>query len=180
MRTRTLLPLLLANFCIAPAVLAHNKVPMEEDTCVVRMGKYSVHFTAYQFGSGTEYCWDLPAAGKNILVFDFLESKMRHMKTEVEVVEGNAGEPGGEHVVAHLEPQTYPAGTLSVETNLEDGKAYYAKLTLDDTKPIILKAPLHIGAPKDPRYLYAAGGAALLALVGGLVLFLRRRQTSFK
>jgi hypothetical protein len=49
-------------------VYAHGGVAIEFDECVVRIGKFTMHFTAYQSGNGTEYCWELPAPGEVILV----------------------------------------------------------------------------------------------------------------
>ncbi len=91
---------------------AHGGAAIEVDKCVARIGKFTMHFTAYQAGSGTEYCWDLPAPGKSILVFDLLDTAMRTKPTEVRVVE--TAEEGGSasivRTVAHLDPKAYPTG----------------------------------------------------------------------
>jgi hypothetical protein len=68
-------------------VYAHGGVAIEFDECVVRIGKFTMHFTAYQSGSGTEYCWELPAPGEVILVFDLVDAAMRTKPTGVRVVE---------------------------------------------------------------------------------------------
>jgi len=84
--TLRLLTALLASLG-ASSVYAHGGVAIEFDQCVMRIGKFTMHFTAYQTGDGTEYCWELPAPGEAILVFDLLDAAMRTKPTGVRVVE---------------------------------------------------------------------------------------------
>jgi hypothetical protein len=144
-------------------VSAHGGVALEFDKCISKMGKYEMHFTAYMSGEGTEYCWDIPRAGKAILVFDLWQTEMRTKPIEVRVVEtaeeGDVGQSA--RTLAHLEPKNYPTGTISVDANFEQGKKYMAVVTISDTRPMVLKAPIRIAE---------GGGGTKFAMIGGLLL----------
>jgi hypothetical protein len=141
---------------------AHGGVALEFDKCISQMGKYQMHFTAYMAGEGTEYCFDLPMAGKAIMVFDLWQPEMRTKPIEFRIVEtADDGEPGANaRTLVHLEPKTYPTGTINVEGSFETGKKYMAVVTISDTRPLVLKAPIRVGE--------SGGGSSsmLLAVLG--------------
>lgn len=150
-------------------VYAHGGVAIEVDKCVARIGKFTMHFTAYQVGSGTEYCWDLPAPGKSILVFDLLDTAMRTKPTEVRVVE--TAEEGGSasivRTVAHLDPRTYPTGTIDLNGNFEAGKRYAAVVTLRDARPLVSRLPIQVRESAGIQLTFIAGAMFLIAVVLG-------------
>ncbi len=145
------------------SVSAHGGVALEFDKCISQMGKYQMHFTAYMAGEGTEYCFDLPMPGKAIMVFDLWQPEMRTKPIEFRIVEtADDGEPGANaRTLVHLEPKTYPTGTINVEGNFEQGKKYMAVVTISDTRPLVLKAPIRVGE---------SGGGGSSIMVAGLVL----------
>jgi hypothetical protein len=159
---------------------AHGGAAIEFDTCVVQLGKYTMHFTAYQQATGgTEHCWDLPGPGKTILVFDLVEPEMRSKPVELRVVEtGDGGEitPGVPvRTIAALPVKVYPQGTVNLESEFELGKRYMAILTMSDARPLVLKAPIQV-VPKGGSSPYMIG-LAVVAVGVGIFLVLRLRQS---
>lgn len=159
---------------------AHGGVAIEFDTCVVELGKYRMHFTAYQqVTGGEEHCWDLPAPGQTNLVFDFTDTEMRSKPIELRVVEtGEGGEiavGGPIKTVAQVPTQVYPQGTLLLESEFEAGKRYMAVLTMSDARPLVLKAPIQV-VPKQGTSLYVMIGLAIMVIGAVIFLVLRLRQ----
>ncbi len=155
----------------------HGGAAIEFDTCVVEIGKYRMHFTAYQQATGgTEHCWDLPGAGKTILVFDFTDTEMRSKPVELRVVEtgegGDIAVGGPIKTVAEAPTKVYPQGTVSLESDFEVGKRYMAVLTMADARPLVLKAPIQVvlgGGMTGGMNVFVI---ALVALVIGAAIFL--------
>ncbi|MGH8583259.1 MAG: hypothetical protein ACREWG_10845 [Gammaproteobacteria bacterium] len=130
------------------AAYSHGGAAIEFDTCVVELGKYTMHFTAYQIATGgTEHCWQLPAAGKTTLVFDLVQTEMRSKPVELRVVETTEGSDQVAtpiRTVAQLPTNVYPTGTLNVEADIDAAKRYMAVLTMGDTRPLVMKAPIWV------------------------------------
>ncbi|MGH8575862.1 MAG: hypothetical protein ACREXJ_02905 [Gammaproteobacteria bacterium] len=157
---------------------AHGGVAIEFDECVARIGKFTMHFTAYQSGSGTEYCWELPAAGEVILVFDLLDAAMRTKPTGVRVVE-TTDDGDSESIVrtvAYREPKSYPTGTIDLHGTFETGKHYAALVSVGDEKPQVLKAPIQVLEPPGRPLAPIAATVVLVTVILGL---LQRRRLSF-
>lgn len=164
---------------VSQLAYAHGGAAIEFDTCVVELGKYRMHFTAYQQATGgEENCWDLPTPGRTILVFDLVETEMRSKPVELRIVEAGQGgdfTPGNVRTVASLPTNVYPTGTINLEASFEPEKRYIAVLTMSDTRPLILKAPIQVvgkGGGTNPLLMVLA-----LAAVAGAVFFvLKSRQ----
>jgi hypothetical protein len=155
-------------------------VAIEFHTCTVEIRKYRMHFTAYQQATGgQDHCWDFPAPGKTILVFDFPDTELRSKPVELRIVEtGEGGEiavGGPIKTVAELPTKVYPQGTVNLESEFEAGKRYVAVLTLSDTRPPVLKAPIQV-VPKQGTSLYVMIGLGIMVIGARLVLVLRLRQ----
>lgn len=157
------------------SVYAHGGAAIEFDECVVRIGKFTMHFTAYQSGSGTEYCWELPAPGETILVFDLLDAAMRTKPTEVRVVETTDEGDSASIVrtVAHLEPKAYPTGTIDLHGTFETGKHYAALVTLGDAKPQVMKASIQVLESPGRQLAPVAAAVVLITVILGLLQRLR-------
>lgn len=121
-------------------VYAHGGAAIELDKCVARIGKFTMHFIAYQAGSGTEYCWDLAGPGKSILVFDLLDTAMRTKPTEVRVVE-----------------------------TAEEGRRYAAVVTLRDARPLVSRLPIQVRESAGIQLTLIAGAMLLIAVVLGVL-----------
>jgi len=159
---------------------AHGGVAIEFDTCVVELGKYRMHFTAYQqVTGGEEHCWDLPAPGQTNLVFDFTDTEMRSKPVELRVVElGEGGEiavGGSIRTVAEVATKVYPQGTVTLESEFEAGKRYVAVLVMSDARPLVLKAPIQV-VPKQGTSFYVMIGLAIMVIGAVIFLVLRLRQ----
>lgn len=157
---------------------AHGGAAIEFDTCVVRLGKYTMHFTAYQQATGgEEHCWDLPSPGKTILVFDLVETEMRSKPAELRIVEmGDTGDLGSVvKTIAHLPSKVFPQGTIDLETSFEAEKNYMAVLTMSDARPLVLKAPIQV-VPESvgTNAMYLLFGLAAVGAAGYFVF--RQRQ----
>jgi hypothetical protein len=160
---------------------AHGGVALELDTCVVEIGKYGMHFTAYQRATGgEEHCWDLPEPGKTILVFDFVDTEMRSKPVELRVVEtGEGGEiavGGPIRTVAELPTKVYPQGSVTLESEFEAGKRYVAVLVMSDARPLVLKAPIQVN-PKQGTSFYVMIGLGIMVIGAVIFLVLRLRQS---
>lgn len=159
---------------------AHGGVAIEFDTCIVEIGKYRMHFTAYQQATGgQELCWDLPAPGKTILVFDFTDTEMRSKPVELRIVEaGEGGEiavGGPIKTVAQLPTKVYSQGTVNLESEFEAGKRYIAVMTMGDTRPLVLKAPIQV-VPNQGTSRYVMIGLGIVVIGAVIFLVLRLRQ----
>jgi hypothetical protein len=159
---------------------AHGGVSIEFDKCVVQLGKYTMHFTAYQQATGgKENCWDLPGPGRTILVFDLVEPEMRNKPVELRVVElPESGELSGGaplRTLGSLPVKVYPQGTLNLESDFELGKRYMAVLTMSDARPLVLKAPIQV-VPNSGTSPYLIGLGVVVLGVGAF-LFMRLRQS---
>ncbi|MGQ0700715.1 MAG: hypothetical protein ACT4PZ_21045 [Panacagrimonas sp.] len=128
-------------------VQAHGGVSMEDDNCIMRIGKFRAHFTGYQpeLRATQEFCEDIPELGKAIIVVDFIENPMRTKSVEFRVLRdakdlgksarfddlGGAGEIDAATLVK-LDAQTYPKGTLTFETRFEQPGWYIGMLSATD------------------------------------------------
>jgi hypothetical protein len=144
---------------------AHGGAAIEFDQCVVILGKYRMHFTAYlpETSGGTEYCWELPLPGHAIMVFDFVNPEMKTKMAEFRVVETGAGEDAASSVrtLAYSPPKLYEQGSASLEANIEEGKKYVAVLTLSDVRPLVLKSTIQV---------VRKSGSGLAVIIVGLLL----------
>ena len=169
--------LCLGSLTANPA-FAHGGTAIEFDTCVVSLGKYTMHFTAYQQATGgEEHCWDLPSPGKAILVFDLVETVMRSKPAELRIVElGETGDVGGVvKTIAHLPTKVFPQGSITLDASFEAEKKYMAVLTMSDAPPLVLKAPIQV-VPKSVVGTNAIYIVLGLAAMGGIAFFVFRQR----
>lgn len=66
---------------------------LSEDTCIIRIGFYEAHFTAYQpeASGDTQYCEDLPAVGETIFVLDYLHRSLSEVPVDFRVIRDVTG-----------------------------------------------------------------------------------------
>jgi hypothetical protein len=72
----------------SPQVQAHGGLALAEDMCKLRVGPYNMHFTGYQPDNtrNKEFCEDIPATGRTVVVLDYMEDALRPLPTEVRVI----------------------------------------------------------------------------------------------
>jgi hypothetical protein len=73
----------------AQEVNAHGNVVADEDSCVLKIGFYTAHFSAYQprTREHLEFCEDLPDATETIFVLDYLHDSMRGVPVDLRILE---------------------------------------------------------------------------------------------
>ena len=67
---------------------AHGGLSLEEDYCVLTIGKYEMHFSGYQPENNgpKEFCEDIPETGNTIVVLDFMDDELRSLPVEVRII----------------------------------------------------------------------------------------------
>jgi len=114
--------LILFAICYPGIAAAHGNVPLEEDTCVRRVGGNLVHFNAYQpqNEAKAQYCTEIPGEGETFLVVDLVDPGLRNLPVGVKVVRG-VNETAEAEMVAYWPPATHPDGVLRGEAKLFKG-----------------------------------------------------------
>lgn len=110
-------------------VQAHGGVSMEDDLCVVQVGRYKAHFTGYLPEQRTtqEFCEDIPATGGAVFVIDFISDELREMELDFRIIrdvndvgikatyEDLGGENAIEQATIFYSPMhDYPNGVMNV------------------------------------------------------------------
>ena len=67
---------------------AHGGVSMEDDLCVIQIGRYKAHFTGYlpEQRATQEFCEDIPATGVAVFVIDFISDELREMELDFRII----------------------------------------------------------------------------------------------
>lgn len=149
MRTIASLVLTALLFLItAPhGALAHGGVSVENDLCVMTIGRYRAHFTGYQprERASQEFCEDIPEFAPAIIVLDFVDMALRKMPIDFRVLRdvngiginakySDLGTPEDieKATMFYREPAVHPHGSLSVSLNFEQPGGYIGVLTATD------------------------------------------------
>jgi hypothetical protein len=161
-------------------VMAHGGGGIEVDTCVINIGNYRMHFTAYQPETlgGEELCWDIPVAGHAILVFDLIERVLRDRPVEVRIVEEQPGAAGPAQykTVAEKPAQLYPRGTIELETHFSSPGKYMAVVTVGgDQQPLVFKTPMRVAMSSGSKYVQWIAAIALIVGAVALAVWFGRR-----
>src|SRR5204863_6016846 len=100
---------------------AHGGLALADDMCKLRVGPYNMHFTGYQPDNtrNKEFCEDIPATGRTVVVLDYMEDALRPLPTEVRVIKDTGSEQDLQAItVLHLPPKVYPDGLVSLRSSL--------------------------------------------------------------
>ncbi|HKO29647.1 MAG TPA: hypothetical protein VJU54_00790 [Nitrospiraceae bacterium] len=162
---------------------AHGGLALAEDMCRLTIGPYNMHFTGYQPDNtrNKEFCEDIPATGRTVVVLDYMDDALRPLPTEVRVIRDTGSEQDLQAItVLHLPPKVYPNGTVNFEYNFAQPGKYVGLVTVGGPKEHISRFPFSVGEGKmwvPPSYLIM--GFVGAAVVVGLIFALRgRRSTS--
>ena len=164
-------------------VQAHGGLALAEDMCRLTIGPYNMHFTGYQPDNtrNKEFCEDIPATGRTVVVLDYMDDALRPLPTEVRVIRDTGSEQDIQAItVLHLPPKVYPNGTVNFEYNFAQPGKYVGLVTVGGPKEHISRFPFSVGEGKmwvPPSYLIMGfAGAAVVVVV---IFALRgRRSTS--
>jgi hypothetical protein len=162
---------------------AHGGLALAEDMCRLTIGPYNMHFTGYQPDNtrNKEFCEDIPATGRTVVVLDYMDDALRPLPTEVRVIRDTGSEQDIQAItVLHLPPKVYPNGTVNFEYNFAQPGKYVGLVTVGGPKEHISRFPFSVGEAKmwvPPSYLLMAFAGAAVVVV--LIFALRgRRNTS--
>ena len=165
-------------------VQAHGGLALAEDMCRLTIGPYNMHFTGYQPDNSRnkEFCEDIPATGRTVVVLDYMEDALRPLTTEVRVIRDTGSEQDLQAItVLHLPPKVYPAGTVNFEYNFDKPGKFVGLVTVGGPKELVSRFPFSVGETKiwlPPSYfLIAFAGAAVVVAIIFFVLR-GRRNTS--
>jgi hypothetical protein len=128
---------------------AHGGVSLEDDICVMQVGRFRAHFTGYQprERASQEFCEDIPEFAPAIIVLDFVDMALRKMPIDFRVVRDvndigiyatledlGSAEDIEKATIFYREPGVHPRGSLDVSLNFDQPGAYIGILTARDTE----------------------------------------------
>ncbi len=111
-------------------VMAAGGLVLRNDVCVLTIGFYDAHFTAYQPDArgNEEFCEHLPGAGKTIFVIDYLHRSLKEVPVDFRIIRDVTGKGQfvrvedidaignlDAHTVYYQEPVIQSNGTLMIE-----------------------------------------------------------------
>lgn len=168
---------------LAGQTLAGGAVMLADNPCLIRVGFYDVHFTAYQPETrGDEgFCEALPDTGETLLVLDYLHDSLREVPVELRVIR-DATELGrfarledvralgdlSEHTVFHRPGVVEPDGSYQATHGFTEPGSYLAIITAGhptEDKRYTAVLPFTVGLG-GLGYLWIA--AMALLILGGL------------
>lgn len=155
---------------------AHGGLALAEDMCRLTIGPYNMHFTGYQPDNtrNKEFCEDIPATGRTVVVLDYMEDALRPLPTEVRIIKDTGSEQDLQAItVLHLPPKIYPAGSVNFEYNFDQPGKFVGLVTVGDKH--ISRFPFSVGETKIwlPSYMLIA--LAGVAVIGVIVFAMRGR-----
>lgn len=73
--------------------LAGGGVVLSKDACIITIGFYTAHFTAYQpeASGNEEFCEDLPDVGESIFVLDYLHASLKEVPVDFRIIRDATG-----------------------------------------------------------------------------------------
>jgi len=68
--------------------VAGGGVMLRDDACIIKIGFYEAHFTAYQPNTSgdTEFCEDLPDTGDTTFVLDYLHGSLKEVPVDFRII----------------------------------------------------------------------------------------------
>ena len=136
----------------APAA-AHGRLGAAEGRCRLFIGPDIMNFTGYTpDASKSEFCEDIPAIGRMIMVLDDEQDELRDMKVGIRIVRDVGGEEKENEnleavTVASREPRYYPTGTINFEHNFPESGYFVGIVTVvgDHGERWISRFPFSVG-----------------------------------
>ena len=126
----------LALSLLAGPAAAHGALKVNREVCFLFIGPDYMFFTGYDPTNPMKrYCEDVPNVGYTVITLDIAHPYMREMKIELRIMR-DIGETDDQSALAqatlaHLPPQLYPAGNLSVPITFTESGMYVGIVTLD-------------------------------------------------
>lgn len=164
--------------------VAHGAVTMEADICKLKVAGYFMHFTGYQpQSSRAEFCEDIPALGRAVIVLDFVDDALRDMTTSVQIVRKGGSSASMEKMQANEEtgllfvpPKKYPNGTIKLDVTFSEPGNYVGIVTVGDKNESVASFPFDVGRSQRAMQ-FLIYGAILVLLAGVTFLWAKRRYS---
>jgi hypothetical protein len=129
--------LIAAALYLAPDVaLAHGRLGAAEGRCRLFIGPDVMNFTGYTpDASKNEFCEDIPATGRMIMVLDAEQEELRDMLIDIRIVrdigsEAKENEDIEGVTVAYKGPRYYRTGTINFEHNFPEAGYFVGIVTV--------------------------------------------------
>jgi hypothetical protein len=169
--------------CLLQAVQtrAHGGLSMDQDMCKLRVGGYLMHFVGYQPDSAaaTEFCEDIPATGRTVVVLDYLDDELRDLPTEVRIIRDTGSEANLDEItVFHLPAAVHPTGSLHFEHVFPEPGRYVGLVSVGGPQMLVSRFPFSVGKPRSMLPMLLAGVLIVAAGVALYVFSARRRERS--
>ncbi len=165
------------------AVFAGGGVILRDDICIIEIGFYDAHFTAYQpnTSGNTEYCEDLPDTGETLFVLDYLHSSLREVPVDFRIINDVTGagefvrleqvqaiENLDSHTVFYREPAIASNGSYRVDFKFLQRGEYIGVVTAghptnDNTYSAVF--PFTVGRSAFPYWMLYLLAATLFVLI---------------
>jgi hypothetical protein len=136
-----------------------------------------MHFTGYQPDNSRnkEFCEDIPATGRTVVVLDYMEDALRPLTTEIRVIRDTGSEQDLQAItVLHLPPKVYPAGSINFEYSFDKPGKFIGLVTVGDKQNSVSRFPFSVGETKIPMppgyFMIAFAGIAVVGVVMFFVL----------
>lgn len=179
-----------ALLTVAITASAGGGLVLRNDVCVLTIGFYDAHFTAYQPNArgNEEFCEHLPGAGKTIFVLDYLHRSLKDVPVEVRIIRDVTGKGSfvrvediealddiETHTVFHQQPLIKTNGTMTIEHTFDEEGDYVGIVTAghpsnDNTYTAVF--PIALGGSQFP---WAYAGFAAVGLIAVGFLFAMKR-----
>lgn len=185
-----------ASFLVAStAALGHGGVSMEEDVCLIKIGRYTAHFTGYlpQERASQEFCEDIPVATKAVFVLDFISDELRAMDIDFRIIRDvkNIGrratyeDLGGPEAIENAtvfyeKPKIYSAGVISIHYPFVESGGYVGIISAHHQATGLSYRsvfPFYVGGGHYAKYV---AYYALLFLFCGVFIWGSGRRSIFK
>jgi len=135
--------------------------------CKLRLGPYYMHFAGYQVRPGypdTEFCEDIPATGRTIIVMDAIDQPLRNIPVKVQILTNEANAPGS--TVVELPPKTYRSGSISLEYTFERPGNFVGLVTAGEHDEYTSRFPFSVGVPSRQYGFYSLLALVVLSAAG--------------
>jgi len=182
--SRMLAGLILLASTIGPATAGGGMI-LRDDVCIITIGFYEAHFTAYQPDTrgSEEFCRDFPDIGKSIFVLDYLHNGLKLVPVDFRIIKDTKGL--GQFVrwedvesmediegvtVFYRPPAVEPDGSYRVEYEFLEAGNYIGMVTAGHPTNDKIFSSVFAFSVDKPNYPYWL----LYALVAGLFVYLFR------
>lgn len=177
---------------VAARAQAGGGVILQDDACIITIGFYTAHFTAYQpqTSGNREFCEDLPDTGESIFVLDYLHQSLKEVPVDFRIIRDVTGlgrfvkyedvaalEDIDAHTVFYQPPTVQPTATFRISHDFVEKGDYVGIVSAGhptNDKVYYSVFPFRVGSNDWIRWLALVGGALLLfAALGVYALRIR-------